>query len=39
MDMFVGFEVVLDEGLVDKVGFIGFSAVGLKIGELCGCYL
>ena len=29
----------LDEGLVDKVGFTGSSAVGAKIGELCGRHL
>ena len=27
------------EGLVDKVGFTGSSAVGSKIGELCGRHL
>ena len=29
----------LDAGLVDKVGFTGSSAVGAKIGELCGRHL
>src|SRR5215204_2050490 len=29
-------EQALDKGLVDKVGFTGSSAVGSKIGELCG---
>jgi acyl-CoA reductase-like NAD-dependent aldehyde dehydrogenase len=33
---FAGLERALDEGLVDKVGFTGSSAVGSKIGELCG---
>src|ERR671914_1878470 len=33
---FEGLERALDEGLVDKVGFTGSSAVGAKIGELCG---
>src|SRR5215217_5609744 len=33
---FAGLERALDEGLVDKVGFTGSSAVGAKIGELCG---
>src|SRR3954452_20260589 len=33
---FAGLETALDEGLVDKVGFTGSSAVGSKIGELCG---
>ena len=28
-----------EEGLVDKVGFTGSSAVGSKIGELCGRHL
>src|SRR6478752_1049124 len=35
-DTFAGLESALDEGLVDKVGFTGSSAVGSKIGELCG---
>jgi acyl-CoA reductase-like NAD-dependent aldehyde dehydrogenase len=33
---FEGLERALDEGLVDKVGFTGSSAVGSKIGELTG---
>ena len=33
---FEGLERVLEEGLVDKVGFTGSSAVGRRIGELCG---
>jgi acyl-CoA reductase-like NAD-dependent aldehyde dehydrogenase len=34
-----GLERALDEGLVDKVGFTGSSAVGSRIGELCGRHL
>src|SRR5215211_3115696 len=33
---FEGLERALAEGLVDKVGFTGSSAVGAQIGELCG---
>jgi acyl-CoA reductase-like NAD-dependent aldehyde dehydrogenase len=33
---FDGLERALEAGLVDKVGFTGSSAVGAKIGELCG---
>ena len=33
---FEGLEQALAERLVDKVGFTGSSAVGSKIGELCG---
>ncbi len=33
---FEGLEQALDQGLVDKVGFTGSSAVGSRIGELCG---
>ena len=33
---FEGLERALEEGLVDKVGFTGSSAVGRRIGELCG---
>src|ERR671923_892103 len=33
---FEGLERALDEKLVDKVGFTGSSAVGSRIGELCG---
>ena len=36
---FAGLEQALEEGLVDKVGFTGSSAVGSKIGELCGRHL
>jgi acyl-CoA reductase-like NAD-dependent aldehyde dehydrogenase len=36
---FAGLERTLDAGLVDKVGFTGSSAVGAKIGELCGRHL
>ncbi len=38
-DTFAGLESALDEGLVDKVGFTGSSAVGSKIGELCGRHI
>src|SRR4051794_7383796 len=33
---FEGLERALEEGLVDKVGFTGSSAVGAEIGALCG---
>src|SRR5215213_3820321 len=33
---FAGLEAALEAKLVDKVGFTGSSAVGSKIGELCG---
>jgi aldehyde dehydrogenase (NAD+) len=36
---FEGLEGALGEGLVDKVGFTGSSAVGSRIGELCGRHL
>jgi aldehyde dehydrogenase (NAD+) len=36
---FAGLERALEEGLVDKVGFTGSSAVGSRIGELCGRHL
>src|SRR5689334_21963911 len=36
---FAGLEAALGEGLVDKVGFTGSSAVGSRIGELCGRHL
>src|ERR671910_1722421 len=36
---FEGLERALTERLVDKVGFTGSSAVGSKIGELCGRHL
>jgi aldehyde dehydrogenase (NAD+) len=35
-ETFAGLEQALEQGLVDKVGFTGSSAVGAKIGELCG---
>jgi acyl-CoA reductase-like NAD-dependent aldehyde dehydrogenase len=38
-DTFAGLETALSEGLVDKVGFTGSSAVGSRIGELCGRHL
>ena len=38
-ETFAGLEAALAEGLVDKVGFTGSSAVGSKIGELCGRHL
>jgi acyl-CoA reductase-like NAD-dependent aldehyde dehydrogenase len=36
---FDGLSQSLEAGLVDKVGFTGSSAVGTKIGELCGRHL
>jgi acyl-CoA reductase-like NAD-dependent aldehyde dehydrogenase len=33
---YAGLEQALERGLVDKVGFTGSSAVGSRIGELCG---
>jgi acyl-CoA reductase-like NAD-dependent aldehyde dehydrogenase len=36
---FAGLERALDAGVVDKVGFTGSSAVGARIGELCGRHL
>ncbi|HET6212823.1 MAG TPA: aldehyde dehydrogenase family protein, partial [Micromonosporaceae bacterium] len=36
---FAGLTAALDAGLVDKVGFTGSSAVGARIGELCGRHL
>ncbi len=33
---FEGLERGLEQGLIDKVGFTGSSAVGSRIGELCG---
>ena len=36
---FAGLEQALGEGLIDKVGFTGSSAVGRRIGELCGRHL
>ncbi len=36
---FDGLSEALEAGLVDKVGFTGSSAVGRRIGELCGRHL
>ena len=36
---FDGSRAALDEGLVDKVGFTGSTAVGARIGELAGRHL
>ncbi|WP_078967892.1 MULTISPECIES: aldehyde dehydrogenase family protein [unclassified Streptomyces] len=36
---FAGLEAALERGLVDKVGFTGSTAVGRRIGELCGRHL
>ncbi len=38
-DTFAGLSDALDQGLVDKVGFTGSSAVGSRIGALCGRHL
>ncbi|MFC0863427.1 aldehyde dehydrogenase family protein [Sphaerimonospora cavernae] len=38
-DTYDGLELALTEGTVHKVGFTGSSAVGRKIGELCGRHL
>jgi acyl-CoA reductase-like NAD-dependent aldehyde dehydrogenase len=38
-ETFAGLERALDEGLVDKVGFTGSTAVGERLGELCGRHL
>jgi alpha-ketoglutaric semialdehyde dehydrogenase len=38
-DTFAGLEAALEEGLVDKVGFTGSSAVGREIGGLAGRHL
>src|SRR6266513_774059 len=38
-ETFAGLEHALDEGVVDKVGFTGSTAVGERLGELCGRYL
>src|SRR2546430_11033546 len=35
-DTFTGLEQALEAGLINKVGFTGSSAVGTRIGELCG---
>jgi alpha-ketoglutaric semialdehyde dehydrogenase len=36
---FDGLEHALDQGLIQKVGFTGSTAVGRRIGELCGRHL
>jgi len=36
---FAGLELALEEGVLDKVGFTGSSAVGSEIGALCGRHL
>src|SRR5215210_7062058 len=36
---FAGLEQALDQGLVDKVGFTGSTAVGAEIGALCGRHI
>jgi len=36
---FAGLELSLEQGLVDKIGFTGSSAVGARIGELAGRHL
>jgi alpha-ketoglutaric semialdehyde dehydrogenase len=36
---FDGLQLGLAEGTIDKVGFTGSSAVGSRVGELCGRYL
>jgi alpha-ketoglutaric semialdehyde dehydrogenase len=38
-DTFAGLEQALLAGLINKVGFTGSSAVGTRIGELCGRHL
>src|SRR3954454_9338920 len=38
-DTFTGLEQALQAGLITKVGFTGSSAVGERIGELCGRHL
>ncbi|WP_327639776.1 aldehyde dehydrogenase family protein [Kribbella sp. NBC_00482] len=38
-DTFSGLEQALEAGLINKVGFTGSSAVGTRIGELCGRHL
>src|SRR5437588_10775842 len=38
-ETFAGLERSLDEGVVDKVGFTGSTAVGERLGELCGRHL
>ena len=36
---FAGLEAALEEGVLDKVGFTGSTAVGSRIGELCGRHI
>jgi aldehyde dehydrogenase (NAD+) len=36
---FAGLELALEQGVLDKVGFTGSSAVGSEIGALCGRHL
>lgn len=38
-ETFAGLERALQDGVVDKVGFTGSTAVGARIGELCGRHL
>jgi alpha-ketoglutaric semialdehyde dehydrogenase len=38
-ETFAGLERALGEGFVDKVGFTGSTAVGARLGELCGRHL
>jgi alpha-ketoglutaric semialdehyde dehydrogenase len=38
-ETYAGLERALDNGHVDKVGFTGSTAVGRRIGELCGRHL
>jgi aldehyde dehydrogenase (NAD+) len=38
-DTFTGLEQALQAGLINKVGFTGSTAVGTRIGELCGRHL
>src|SRR6059058_5637038 len=38
-ETFKGLQQALEQGLIDKVGFTGSSAVGSKVGELCGRHL
>jgi aldehyde dehydrogenase (NAD+) len=36
---YAGLDAALTDGLVDKVGFTGSTAVGRRVGELCGRHL
>ncbi|CAN5190175.1 aldehyde dehydrogenase family protein [soil metagenome] len=38
-DTFAGLTRALEQGLADKVGFTGSTAVGTRIGEVCGRHL